>query len=207
MEYLILIPCIMVSVLITINRFKADNMTLDLRSEGYGIFIIGVIAPIMEESFFRGVLKQLFEDYDYNMALNVVCYSAIHSFNYLFTKDVKGTVGQVFLTMVLGYVCFNQPTILHAMAVHIFYNLMIYTLSVFIYNKFVYKTHPRMRDEKSLFIQTRRVSRNKYAMDDFYPLQSKFVIKKSWYYNKSFTVFYKHITTNMIHRIDVLRRI
>ena len=113
---------ISVVTLIFVNKLtKIKKSSINLNY----IILMGIIAPIFEESIFRGTLVNLTSDYKYYKEFNYILFGLYHSANYIVHKNGLAVIIQVLSTTCLGYYVINLDNILYSMLAHIIHNLII----------------------------------------------------------------------------------
>jgi hypothetical protein len=115
------------------------NVAGDLNNQRmiYLGIIICVQAPLFEESFFRGILKPTFIDYEYNAYVNSFIFGLVHISNYLSVRDRNMMIYQFIFAAYLGYYLYQFDNIWHSMAVHLMYNTGVFLTYLFLVKYFI----------------------------------------------------------------------
>ena len=131
----LIIPIILNLYIIT--RYKDDVPNMSFQSFLGIIFYIGIMGPIFEESFFRGILYDLTKGYSYYKITNAILFGLIHSTNYPFIGNGNKILIQVLSTFSLGYYLVNIDNVISSIVIHILYNSIsiIYMFLLFKMNK------------------------------------------------------------------------
>lgn len=85
---------------------------------------IGIIIPILEESFFRCTLNSLFGDYSYFRLVNASLFGLAHATNYTLHRNIYLLGIQCFMTWLLGWYLDGLNNIVLAISYHILYNIL-----------------------------------------------------------------------------------
>ena len=98
------------------------------------IFYTGIIVmPLLEESLFRGVLKQYLSDYPYSDYVNGLIFGLVHIQNYSFHHNIFFTLLQIISASYGGYYLVQFESFLSAYLVHAYYNLVAIGGSLILY--------------------------------------------------------------------------
>src|SRR5579862_5412309 len=88
-------------------------------------------APLLEESFFRGILKQLLCEYEYSIYITSIIFGVYHMINCVFISDKKLLIFQLPMATYMGYYLYQFDNIWHAIAVHCLYNTCVFLTFLF----------------------------------------------------------------------------
>lgn len=97
----------------------------------YSLLTAILVAPILEELIFRGVILQSLKKYDAKMAviLTGICFGLMHM------NFFQGSM-HMFTGIILAYVCVKQDSILLPILCHMFYNTLM-SIGSYVSNTFI----------------------------------------------------------------------
>ncbi len=127
------------SIFVSVNNIKKNTQLipmLNFKNSLREIFAIGLMMPLLEESLFRGVLKQYLADYTYGNIINSLLFGLAHAQNIL-VADINIVLYQIVSASYVGYYLVQQDNFGHAFLIHACYNMSctIITYSYVYYNK------------------------------------------------------------------------
>jgi hypothetical protein len=113
------------AIYLTYERVKPIVADLTLKKILTVLYIGGFMCPLVEESIFRGTLKEYFKTYSYPNMITSVLFGLYHMNNYLVNSDIKTLTYQVVSTTYLGYYMGQFDNLLHSIIFHALYNVSI----------------------------------------------------------------------------------
>ena len=90
----------------------------------WSAMVLVVVFPVIEEVLFRWYLFGKFAEYD--LLFNVGGFSLLHVFNWIVTKSIPQTLLQMYITVILGVICYDvrleYECIVYPILVHVLWN-------------------------------------------------------------------------------------
>lgn len=128
-------------IYLTVKEFKKIQVTpIDHKNMINSIFLFSFVAPLLEESLFRSVVKQYLTGFKYDIYINALLFGLSHSINYLYTHNLNMLFYQMITTTYLGYYVVQFDSFMAAFLAHAYYNGVIIIAS-WIIHQLLYGRH------------------------------------------------------------------
>ncbi|AYV82334.1 MAG: hypothetical protein Homavirus32_2 [Homavirus sp.] len=107
-----------------LQQIQDSNAGMNFKKLLLITFPLCITIPFIEESVFRCALPTLFGNLWYFKILNAALFGCIHIANYQIIPSWKLTMYQVVMCMCLGYYLISLDSLVYAILIHIFYNII-----------------------------------------------------------------------------------